>query len=165
MTNYSNFRTLQGHSVHSFHVLEISYLKSTQDSIFLSPLPLLRIDVDYGWSHRESISFPSFPSLLELQSINHPDSNLWCIFTSLEIHGGRMSRGMKLFLANLPLCRCRRRRQGDIHADVGKSFSRHTQGTTHTNAWWCIKLAQRVILGFSMGSLARLCALVAAAAT
>ena len=130
------------------------YLKST----FLCPLPLLRIAVGYGWSHIENIFFPLFPSLVELQSINHPDSNR-----------GRFSSGMKLILVNLPVCRCRRatyrRRQGDIHADVGKSFSRHTQGTTHTNAWWCIKLAQRVILGFSMGSLARLCALVAAAAT
>ena len=129
MTNYSNFRTLQGHFVHSFYVLEIN-----SDCLFLCPHPLLRIDVDYRWSHIEFF-FPLFPSLVELQSINHPDSNLSCIFTFFEIHGGRMSSRMKLILVNLPLCRCRRRRrQGDIHADVGKSFSRHTQGTTHTNA-------------------------------
>ena len=48
MTNYSNFRTLQGHFVHSFYVLEIN-----SDCLFLCPHPLLRIDVDYRWSHIE----------------------------------------------------------------------------------------------------------------
>ena len=83
--------------------------------------------------------FPLFPSLVELQSINHPDSNLSCIFTFFEIHGGRMSSRMKLILVNLPLCRRRCRRRRHLPPPPGRHtrgcwqilFKTHTRHNTH----------------------------------